>query len=62
MSFLQIVDRANVFQIPDAMKVMDAFIRSAQELLFDNSCDGGSEQVVTNSFMRSYELIVFCSV
>jgi hypothetical protein len=28
------------------MKVADAFIRSAQELLFDASCDGDIDQVV----------------
>jgi hypothetical protein len=43
--FAQIVDNASVFQLPEAMKVTDAFIRSAQELLFDASCDGDIDQV-----------------
>jgi hypothetical protein len=46
LSFDQIVDHANVFQLPEAMKVTDAFIRSAQELLFDASCDDAVDQVM----------------
>ena len=38
-NFSQIVDHDNVFQLPEAMKVVDALIRSAQELLFDASSD-----------------------
>jgi hypothetical protein len=41
----QIVDNSSVFQLPEAMKVTDAFIRSAQELLFDAACDGDVDQV-----------------
>jgi hypothetical protein len=47
--FTQIVDHANVFQLPDAMKITDAFIRSAQEILFDASCDVDVDKVFANS-------------
>ena len=47
--FTQIVDHANVFQLPDVMKITDAFIRSAQEILFDASCDVDVDKVVANS-------------
>ncbi len=46
--FLQILDHANTFQLPDAMKVMAAFIRSAQELLFDASSDVDADKVLQN--------------
>jgi hypothetical protein len=44
----QIFDHANVFQLPDAMKVTDALIRSAQELLFDASSDVDADKVIQN--------------
>jgi hypothetical protein len=46
--FLQIVDHPNTFQLPDAMKVMAAFIRSAQELLFDASSGVAADEVLQN--------------
>jgi hypothetical protein len=46
--FLQIFDHANIFQLPDAMKVTDAFIQSAQELLFDASSDVDADKVLQN--------------
>jgi hypothetical protein len=34
-----------VYQLPDAMKTTDAFIRCAQELLFDAVCDVDVDEV-----------------
>ena len=45
-NFSQIVDDANVFQLPDAMKVVDALLRSAHELLFDALSDVDVDKVV----------------
>jgi hypothetical protein len=45
----QIFDHANIFQLPDAMKVTDAFIRSAQELLFEATTDADFDKVFANS-------------
>ena len=42
----QIVDHSKIFQLPEAMKVVDALIRSAQELLFDASSDIDVDKVV----------------
>ena len=62
LSFSQIVDYANVFQLPEAMKVTDAFIRSAQELLFDASRDVDVDKVIQNTVdFEENELIAFCS-
>ncbi len=44
-NFSQIVDHDNVFQLPEAMKVVDALIRSAQELLFDALSDVDVDKV-----------------
>jgi hypothetical protein len=60
---LQIVDFANVFQLPEAMKITDAFIRSAQELLFDASCDDEVDKVMQNTLkFEENELMAFYSV
>ena len=58
--FTQIVDHANVFQLPEAMKTTDAFIRSAQELLFDAACDVDVNKVPYYiSKLKNSSLIVF---
>ena len=41
----QIVDHSKIFQLPEAMKVVDALVRSAQELLFDASSDMDVDKV-----------------
>ena len=59
----QIFDHANIFQLPDAMKVTDAFIRSAQELLFDASSDVDADKVSQNmSKIGKVWFDIFCSV
>ena len=61
--FLQILDHANIIQLPDAMKVTDAFIRSAQELLFDASSDVDADKVLQNiSKIGKTWFDNFCSV
>ena len=58
--FTQIVDHANVFQLPEAMKTTDAFIRSAQDLLFDAVCDVDVDKVPHYiSKLKISSLIVF---
>jgi hypothetical protein len=59
-NYSQIVDHANVFQLPEAMKTTDAFIRSAQELLFDAVCDVDVNKVPHYiSKLKISSLIVF---
>ena len=41
----QIVDHSKIFQLPEAMKVVDALVRSAQQLLFDASSDMDVDKV-----------------
>ncbi len=47
----QIVDHVNV--CPEAMKVVDALIRSAQELLFDASSDVDVVEVINVSILQN---------
>ena len=57
-NFSQIVDDANVFQLPDAMKVVDALLRSAQDLLFDALSDVDVDQVMKCFNIREHRFIV----
>ncbi len=41
----QIVDHSKIYQLPEAMKVVDDLVRSAQELLFDASSDMAVDKV-----------------
>ena len=58
-NFSQIVDDANVFQLPEAMKVVDALIRSAQELLFDALSDVDVDKVMKCFNIREHYFIFF---
>ena len=60
-NFLQIVDHANVFQLPEAMKVVDALIRSAQELLFDALSDVDVDKVMKCFNNRVHSFIFFAA-
>jgi hypothetical protein len=60
-NYSQIVDDANVFQLPDAMKVVDALLQSAQELLFDALSDVDVDKVVKCFNIREHHFIFFCS-
>ena len=57
-NYSQIVDDANVFQIPDAVKVVDALLQSAQHLLFDASSDVDVDQVMKCFNIREHRFIV----
>ena len=59
--FPQIVDDAKVFQLSDARKIVDALIRSAQELLFDAVSEVDVHQVMTCFTDRDQFLIYFAA-
>ena len=60
-NYSQIVDHANVFQLPEAMKVVDALIRSAQELLFDALSDVDVDKVMKCFNIREHHFIFFAA-